>query len=109
MVVALLQPPSGVYSLFDSVIIMETGGRIIYQGKTEDVQPYFRSIGYKCQPRKDEADFVVEGVDEEGLLVINENDIPQTPAQLWRASPGHAIVERDVAEYSAAPTIAEGK
>jgi ABC-type multidrug transport system ATPase subunit len=68
MVVALLQPPPEVYKLFDHVIIFATGGRIIFQGKTEDVQPYFRSIGYKCPPRKDEADFVVEVSTDQGSL-----------------------------------------
>ena len=36
MVCALLQPPPEVYDLFDHVIIMATGGRIVYQVSTTD-------------------------------------------------------------------------
>jgi ABC-type multidrug transport system ATPase subunit/ABC-type multidrug transport system permease subunit len=64
-VVALLQPPPEVYALFDDVIVMDNGS-IVYHGPTQKVLPYFQSIGYRCPPRKDVADFLQEVTTEDG-------------------------------------------
>lgn len=59
ILVCLLQPPPEVFDLFDDVIVMD-GGQIVYHGEREQVLDHFESIGYRCPPRKDVADFLVE-------------------------------------------------
>lgn len=59
IVVSLLQPPPEVFSLFDDVLVMSEG-QIVYHGPREHVLPHFESLGFRCPPRKDVADFLVE-------------------------------------------------
>ncbi|KAG5183352.1 ABC-2 type transporter-domain-containing protein [Tribonema minus] len=111
IIVALLQPQPEVYALFDKVVVMASGGRVVYQGKREGVLPYFRSIGYECPQRKDEADFVVEvttdqgadylvkGLEEEGKG-MGSGMLPRTPREfeeVWRASEGFKELQQELA------------
>ena len=34
------------------------------------MQPYFRSLGFECPQRKDEADFIVEVTTDQGKLYV---------------------------------------
>lgn len=59
IVVCLLQPPPEVFGLFDDVILMDSG-QIVYQGPRDQVLEHFECLGFRCPPRKDVADFLVE-------------------------------------------------
>eukprot|EP00611_Tribonema_gayanum_P003867 TRINITY_DN130_c0_g1_i4.p1 TRINITY_DN130_c0_g1~~TRINITY_DN130_c0_g1_i4.p1 ORF type:complete len:1058 (+),score=462.30 TRINITY_DN130_c0_g1_i4:90-3263(+) len=103
IVVALLQPQPEVYALFDQVVVMADGGRIIYQGEQKGVLPYFESIGFKCPPRKDEADFVVEVTAENGTLYADQTEagrvLPRTAQDFedtWRASDGYKALMQEL-------------
>ncbi|CAK4361417.1 unnamed protein product, partial [Aphanomyces euteiches] len=86
IVIALLQPSPEVFELFDDVMIMNEG-YVIYHGPREEALPYFESLGFKCPPNRDVADF---------LLDLG------TPQQLQYVVPGVTNVPRYPIDYSTA-------
>ncbi|GMF26666.1 unnamed protein product [Phytophthora lilii] len=79
IVVSLLQPPPEVFNLFDDVLIINSG-RIMYHGPREQVQEYFENMGFRCPPRKDVADFLLDlGTDKQHAYISEthtENSVP---------------------------------
>ena len=75
--ISLLQPPPDVYHLFDEVVVLSEG-QVIYHGPRDEVIRYFSSLGYKCPPLVDDADFLQELPTPEGkrFLVTNESSPP---------------------------------
>eukprot|EP01069_Polyplicarium_translucidae_P007436 Polyplicarium_translucidae@DN3106_c0_g1_i6.p1 len=59
VVVSVHQPRSQLFSLFDSVVVL-SGGKLVFQGPSERVKPYFSSIGYDCPADYNPADFIIE-------------------------------------------------
>lgn len=58
-VVSLLQPSPEAVSLFDEVILLSDGGRIIFTGPTEEACDYFRQLGYVQPDSMDDADYLL--------------------------------------------------
>lgn len=52
-------PPQQVFELFDDVMVMDAG-QLVYHGPRQAVLQHFESLGLRCPPRKDVADFLVE-------------------------------------------------
>jgi hypothetical protein len=48
-----------VFELFDDVMVMDAG-QVVYHGPRQGVLQHFESLGLRCPPRKDVADFLVE-------------------------------------------------
>ncbi|KAK1943396.1 Pleiotropic drug resistance protein 3 [Phytophthora citrophthora] len=59
VVISLLQPAPEVFALFDYILIMNEG-EVMYHGPREAVLPYFESLGFKCPPDRDVADFLLD-------------------------------------------------
>ncbi|GLE07389.1 hypothetical protein PINS_up017551 [Pythium insidiosum] len=59
VVIALLQPSPEVFALFDDVLILNEG-RVMYHGPRDQALGYFESLGFKCPPRRDVADFLLD-------------------------------------------------
>ncbi|ETN18845.1 hypothetical protein PPTG_04318 [Phytophthora nicotianae INRA-310] len=59
IVIALLQPAPEVFDLFDDVMVLNHG-EIIYHGPRDQAVPYFETLGFKCPPRRDAADFLLD-------------------------------------------------
>ncbi|KAG7376653.1 hypothetical protein PHYPSEUDO_012949 [Phytophthora pseudosyringae] len=79
IVVSLLQPPPEVFNLFDDILIMNDG-RIMYHGPREQVQEYFEKMGFRCPPRKDVADFLLDlGTDKQHAYIV---DAPHAEASV---------------------------
>ncbi len=57
-VVALNQPSPEVFRLFDEVIVLKAG-HIAYQGAPAEAKAHFESLGFRCPPAMDIADFLV--------------------------------------------------
>jgi len=57
--ISLLQPAPEVFALFDYVLIMNEG-ELMYHGPREDVLSYFESLGFKCPPDRDVADYLLD-------------------------------------------------
>ncbi|RLN50877.1 hypothetical protein BBP00_00009981, partial [Phytophthora kernoviae] len=59
IVIALLQPAPEVFNLFDDVMVLNQG-EIIYHGPRDQAVPYFETLGFKCPPGRDAADFLLD-------------------------------------------------
>ncbi|ETO66551.1 hypothetical protein F444_16341 [Phytophthora nicotianae P1976] len=59
VVIALLQPSPEVFALFDDVMILNEG-QLMYHGPCNKVEEYFESLGFKCPPQRDIADYLLD-------------------------------------------------
>ncbi|KAG7377442.1 hypothetical protein PHYBOEH_000872, partial [Phytophthora boehmeriae] len=59
VVIALLQPSPEIFSLFDDVMILNEG-ELMYHGPCNKVEGYFESLGFKCPPGRDIADYLLD-------------------------------------------------
>ncbi|TMW55199.1 hypothetical protein Poli38472_013090 [Pythium oligandrum] len=59
VIIALLQPPPEVFALFDNVLLLNQG-RTVFHGPCDQVLPYFESLGLRCPPDRDVADFLLD-------------------------------------------------
>ncbi|KAL8002462.1 putative pleiotropic drug resistance protein PDR/CDR [Plasmopara halstedii] len=84
IVISLLQPSPEVFELFDDVIILNEG-HIMYHGPQAEALTYFENLGFKCPPRRDVADFLLDlGTDKQSqyeVESISTNSIPHTASQ----------------------------
>ncbi|KAE8963497.1 ABC transporter G family member 40 [Phytophthora fragariae] len=63
--ISLLQPSPEVFALFDDVMILNAG-YLMYHGPCEKALAYFESLGFKCPPSRDVADFLLDlGTDKQ--------------------------------------------
>ena len=59
IVISLLQPSPEVFQLFDDVVILNEGYEM-YHGPRAEALSYFEGLGFKCPPRRDVADFLLD-------------------------------------------------
>ncbi|GMF58431.1 unnamed protein product [Phytophthora fragariaefolia] len=59
LLISLLQPSPEVFALFDDVILLNDG-YVMYHGPREQALDYFESLGFKCPPHRDVADFLLD-------------------------------------------------
>ncbi|KAG3110524.1 hypothetical protein C6341_g27899 [Phytophthora cactorum] len=59
VVISLLQPSPEVFALFDDVMILN-GGHLMYHGPCKEALGYFETLGFKCPPSRDVADFLLD-------------------------------------------------
>ncbi|OQR81559.1 ATP-binding Cassette (ABC) Superfamily, partial [Achlya hypogyna] len=82
IVIALLQPSPEVYNLFDEILLLNEG-HVMYHGPRAQALEYFESLGFKCPPKRDVADFLLDlGTPEQVQYVVNSSaSVPRTPSQ----------------------------
>mmetsp|Transcript_20466 Transcript_20466/g.33924 ORF Transcript_20466/g.33924 Transcript_20466/m.33924 type:complete len:1212 (+) Transcript_20466:224-3859(+) len=54
------QPRKFIFDLFDSLLLLGVGGRMVYHGTVEDANPYFTSLGYTLPPGESLADWLID-------------------------------------------------
>ncbi|GMF32376.1 unnamed protein product [Phytophthora fragariaefolia] len=59
VVIALLQPSPEIFALFDDVMILNDG-ELMYHGPCDKVEAYFETLGFKCPPGRDIADYLLD-------------------------------------------------
>jgi ABC-type multidrug transport system ATPase subunit/ABC-type multidrug transport system permease subunit len=59
VVISLLQPSPEIFALFDNVLILNAG-EVMYHGPRDRALPYFESLGFRCPPHRDTADFLLD-------------------------------------------------
>ncbi|KAL3668485.1 hypothetical protein V7S43_006568 [Phytophthora oleae] len=57
--IALLQPSPEIFALFDDVMILNDG-ELMYHGPCNQVESYFETLGFKCPPGRDIADYLLD-------------------------------------------------
>ncbi|OWZ08177.1 ABC transporter, partial [Phytophthora megakarya] len=71
VVISLLQPSPEVFDLFDDVVILNEG-HVMYHGPRAEALEYFENLGFKCPPRRDVADFLLDlGTDKQDHQYAN--------------------------------------
>ncbi len=59
MVAVIHQPSGKVFDLFDNVVFLARGGRIVYHGPVHAVSEYFASQGYVCPLDHNPSDYIM--------------------------------------------------
>ncbi|CAI5728225.1 unnamed protein product, partial [Peronospora destructor] len=93
IVISLLQPSPEVFELFDDVLILNEG-HVMYHGPQDEALSYFESLGFKCPPRRDVADFLLDL----GTAKQSQYEVDST---LSSSSPRSASQYADVFTHSA--------
>jgi ABC-type multidrug transport system ATPase subunit len=65
-IIALLQPPPAVYELFDDILLLGVGGRLVYHGPLQRAGHYFAELGLLCPANVDMLEFLVDVCNENG-------------------------------------------
>ncbi|CAH0514956.1 unnamed protein product [Peronospora belbahrii] len=103
IVISLLQPSPEVFELFDDVIILNEG-HVMYHGPQDLALSYFESLGFKCPPHRDVADFLLDlGTDKQfqyEVESISFTNIPRSTSQYTDAFTRSAIYDRMVQELN---------
>lgn len=60
IVATIHQPSQGMFSEFDSLVLLARGGYVVYDGPAKKVKEYTSSIGYECPESANEADFLLD-------------------------------------------------
>ncbi|RLN26288.1 hypothetical protein BBO99_00006616 [Phytophthora kernoviae] len=97
VVISLLQPLPEVFDLFDDVVILNEG-HIVYHGPRVDASQYFESLGFKCPPHRDAADFLLDlGTDKQSeyeVSSIPQHNIPRSASEFADAFTRSSVYER---------------
>ncbi|ETK91328.1 hypothetical protein L915_05059, partial [Phytophthora nicotianae] len=100
VVISLLQPSPEIFNLFDNVLLLNAG-RVMYNGPREDALSYFESLGFKCIPHRDVADFLMDLRTNKQTLYENELAvIPRTPSEFAEAFANSDVFYRLQAELN---------
>ena len=54
------QPRQKIFSMFNSLIFLSTGGKLIYSGEASLARPYFERLGYVNEEEHNPADFLLD-------------------------------------------------
>lgn len=68
------QPPSGVFGLFDNLIVLDRG-QVLYHGPANEAMAFYADAGFECPPLTNPADHVLDVV-----TPSNEGDAPRARA-----------------------------
>uniref|UniRef100_A0A8D0GS12 Broad substrate specificity ATP-binding cassette transporter ABCG2 n=1 Tax=Sphenodon punctatus TaxID=8508 RepID=A0A8D0GS12_SPHPU len=94
IIFSIHQPRYSIFKLFDSLTLLASGS-LLYHGPAADALPYFKSIGYECEPYNNPADFFLDIVNQGSTAVtLTEDPLKGSVTE------NEAVVERLVQGYS---------
>jgi len=101
VVISLLQPSPEVFALFDNVLVLNAG-EVTYHGPCDRALPYFESLGFRCPPHRDTADFLldlgtVQQVKYQDALPMGVSKHPRWPAEFGQTFPESRVFRDTVA------------
>lgn len=96
LLVTIHQPSSVLFEYFDELLLLKSGGRVVYHGSlgkdSRDLIDYFEKNGAKkCQPRANPAEFMLEAIG-----AGNPDYKGQDWGDVWAASPEHSERSREI-------------
>ncbi|CAK4892178.1 unnamed protein product [Aphanomyces euteiches] len=99
IVIALLQPSPEVFDLFDDVMIMNEG-YVMYHGPRSEALRYFETFGFKCPPKRDVADFLLDlgTPQQEQYVVPGAGNVPRYPGEDVEG-PVHPLLLQDANKH----------
>ncbi|RLN02273.1 hypothetical protein BBJ28_00017082, partial [Nothophytophthora sp. Chile5] len=112
VVISLLQPSPEVFELFDEVLILNDGYEM-YHGPRDEALGYFKSLGFKCPPLRDVADFLMDlGTKKQYQYQVEAasgSTIPRNPKEFADAFSRSTIYNRMMTDLDSPipPTLIE--
>lgn len=96
LLVTIHQPSSVLFEYFDELLLLKSGGRVVYHGSlgkdSRDLIDYFEKNGAKkCPPRANPAEFMLEAIG-----AGNPDYKGQDWGDVWAASPEHSERSREI-------------
>ncbi len=79
-IVSLHQPPSSIFKMLDSLILLGPGGYVCYQGKASEAVSYFADLGFPCPEQTNPAEFLLD------LVSVDSEDANQASKDELRIS-----------------------
>ncbi|NXL52856.1 ABCG2 protein, partial [Podilymbus podiceps] len=68
IIFSIHQPRYSIFRLFDNLTLL-AAGRVLYHGPAQHAIEYFQSIGYKCEPYNNPADFFLDIINGDSTVV----------------------------------------
>lgn len=87
VILTIHQPQSNIVSLFDQLILLGRGGRLVYSGTFQACHEYFAQIGHPCPAGYNLADFLIDLTMKDRSK--NPNHIPDRSGSLRSRSSQH--------------------
>jgi ABC-type multidrug transport system ATPase subunit len=77
VICSIHQPRFDVFQLFDSVLLLSSGGHVIYHGPTTEMIHYFEGVGYVCPIEVNPADYFIDlsSIDLENPVKVEQNRV----------------------------------
>ncbi|MCJ1270506.1 hypothetical protein MMC22_010403 [Lobaria immixta] len=96
LLVTIHQPSSVLFEYFDELLLLKSGGRVVYHGSlgkdSRDLIDYFEKNGAKkCPPRANPAEYMLEAIG-----AGNPDYKGQDWGDVWAASPEHSERSREI-------------
>lgn len=87
VIMTIHQPSEEMFQSFDSVLLLGKGGRVVYNGATDSIEPHFASVGYDNSARINAADFILDLIST-GLEESKEISAARTEnlIQVWKST-----------------------
>ncbi|KAJ3314352.1 hypothetical protein HDU76_002431 [Blyttiomyces sp. JEL0837] len=107
VICSIHQPRSDIVPIIDQILLLARGGRVVYQGPTMHMLPYFATLGHPCPPLTNPADFALDissvdlrGHDVEGVSRARVERLVKAWAEdsevLMKSELGKAISQGDI-------------
>lgn len=86
------QPRKFIYDLFDSLILLGVGGKMVYHGPTENAAPYFNSLKYTLPEGESVSDWLIDissgRLEQDNKIAVCHKSEKLERLQLYKAEKG---------------------
>uniref|UniRef100_A0A670Z3P8 ABC-type xenobiotic transporter n=1 Tax=Pseudonaja textilis TaxID=8673 RepID=A0A670Z3P8_PSETE len=79
IIFSIHQPRYSIFKLFDSLTLL-AAGRLLYHGPADNALPYFKSLGFVCEPYNNPADFFLDIINGDSSAVAT-NILQEKPGE----------------------------
>lgn len=107
IIVSIHQPRQSIFELFDDLTLLGRGGRVLYEGSTNQVTQYFESIGYTCPQGCNLSDFLLD-LSTQSKKVVESDDPKKFYRKLsdeWEGIPCSQYEEQNIADTGTLPKL----
>jgi ABC-type multidrug transport system ATPase subunit len=81
IVAVMHQPRNDIFNLFDQILLLSKGGRLVFSGKRLLMMPYFEMLGFSFDPMLNPADQVLDIIS--GIQLSEDSQNTHDFAELW--------------------------
>lgn len=87
VITVIHQPRYEIFSMFDDLLLLGKGGKIVYLGPCSEAVNYFEKLGFKCPPKVNPADFLMDVTNGDIEREGEEEFTIQTLFDKWETYP----------------------